>query len=381
MPVEQPKNILSLNRLLVPPTILICGIVALACIQKLRGGSESIDFEEYWRASQVTLSGLPAAAYGIGKNPFGNFLPIAYPPPFLFFIAPTSLVPVGPAFLTWILVTGGFCVWASRTRMALAHPSAAYNGLVGQNGFLTTGILLIGLRLLSRRPAVGGAILGMMVIKPQLALALPIVVIAGRLWIAIPAAAASAASLLALAVVVFGPATYVGFFYAVSVYGGWFSDAQWPWAHMASMYAVGMWFGLGSAAWALHGLFAILAAAAVWISWRHEWESKVPIAASASLLISPYLFPYDGVLLVAPLAYLANRRPIWAIAVWVLAGLQLLLPLGIYYGPPTTPLAAAVAIAGMVIGESPRFMRLQNVSLVGLEMINSPANQSNFSKD
>jgi hypothetical protein len=55
----------------------------------------------------------------------------------------------------------------------LANPPALVDLMIGQTGFLTTGIYLFGLTLLPSSPFAAGAILGLLLIKPQLALLLP----------------------------------------------------------------------------------------------------------------------------------------------------------------------------------------------------------------
>lgn len=334
------------DRLLIAPALLCCGLVALACVDAFKG-SRNIDFASFWNVGKFVLQGNAEAAYGFGPHASPTLLPSAYPPPFLFVVAPLALLQFGPAFLLWTLATGAAYLAAARSRMAFANPGAAYNGLVGQNGFLTAGILLGGLRLVSSRPVLGGALLGTMIVKPQLALMLPVVVIAGRLWAAIPAAAASAAILLGAAALIFGTDSYYGFAGTLGLYGDWLQSGHWPWPMLASFYAIGRWFGLGEFAWALHWGVAAGAATAVWLAWRRGWDSRVPVAASASLLISPYLFAYDSVLLVSPLAWLYVRHPRWAALVWLLAALQLVRAFGGYDGPATTPIAAALAIAMM----------------------------------
>jgi hypothetical protein len=89
----------------------------------------------------------------------------------------------------------------------------------------------------------------------------------------------------------------------------------------------------------------------VWRAWRHDWEAKIPILAASSLLVSPYLFTYDAVLLVAPLAWLAERRPWWALGIAVLSALPLAQAWGLYGGPNVTPLAAALALVYMVLAD------------------------------
>lgn len=326
--------------------IVCCGLVALACADAFKG-SRNIDFASFWNASKFILQGSAEAAYGVGPNASTELLPTAYPPPFLFVVAPVGLLQFGPAFLAWTIVTGAAYALAARSRMTFANPAAAYNGLVGQNGFLTAGIMLAGLRLIATRPVLGGALLGTMIIKPQFALVLPVVVIAARLWPAIPAAMLSALSLLVAAALIFGTGAYYGFAATIGLYGNWLQSGHWPWPMLASFYAIGRWFGLGGFAWALHWSVAFAALTAVWFAWRQGWNSRIPVAASASLLISPYLFAYDAVLLVSPLAWLYGRHPHWAAGVWLLAALQLARSFGAYDGPATTPIAAALAIAVM----------------------------------
>jgi hypothetical protein len=191
-----------------------------------------------------------------------------------------------------------------------------------------------------------------MVIKPQLALLLPVAVIAGRLWTAIPAALASAAALLATAFLIFGPDAYAGFFEVLPSYQAMLAGGRWPWERLASVFAFARWFGAGEpVAWALHAGVALAAAILVWVSWRRDWESKIPVLAAGSLLVSPYLFTYDAVLLVAPLACLAERRPHWALGLALLSALPLAQALGLHGGPNTTPLAAGLALACLATGD------------------------------
>ena len=55
-----------------------------------------------------------------------------------------------------------------------------------------------------------------------------------------------------------------------------------------------------------------------------------------------------GIMLVAPLAFLAERRPWWALAVAALSALPLAQVMGLHWGPNTTPLAAMLAMILLV---------------------------------
>jgi hypothetical protein len=332
-------------------TALCVAVVAAACGTVLVS-QPHVDFYSFWNSSRLIAEGRIAAVYGLQPSPLGPLMPLAYPPPFLLFIALVGFIPFGWSFILWVAGTGLLYVVASRApgRVALGNPSAAFNGFVGQNGFLTAAIMLFGLHALKKSPVLGGAILGLMVIKPQLALLLPVAVIAGRLWAAIPAAAASASALLAVAALVFGLDAYRGFFEVLPYYQTLLVDGRWPWERLASMFAFARWFGVSElVAWIAHGSVALASAIWVWRAWRHDWEAKIPILAASSLLVSPYLFTYDAVLLVAPLAWLAERRPWWALGIAVLSALPLLQAWGLYAGPNATPLAAALALVGVAM--------------------------------
>lgn len=309
-----------------------------------------IDFVSFWSAARLVIQGEAIAAYALQPSSFGSLMPMAYPPPFLLAIAPFGLLPFGIAFLAWTLLTGTLYLAAAgdARRVALASAPALSNGLVGQNGFLTAGIFLIGLRFVSTKPLVAGLILGLLVIKPQLGLLLPVALVAGRHWTAVLGAAVSSIAILALAAAIFGVQAYVEFIDVLGRYSILLIDGRWPWNELASVFSFARWLGVGeTAALAVQATFALAAAISVWIAWRRDWDAKVPIAAAASLLVSPYLFTYDAVLLVAPLAWLATRTPRWTAAVWCLSLLPLLRIVG-YAGPNGIPLAAAVALAVMV---------------------------------
>ena len=340
-------------RALLLPATIFSVMVALACWTAFND-PPPIDYFSFWSAARLVLKGDAVAAYASQPSIFGALMPLAYPPPFLLLVAPFGLLAFAPAFLAWTILTGALYLFAAGEegrRMALASPPALSSGLVGQNGFLTAGIFLIGLRLVATRPLVAGLILGLMVIKPQLALLLPVALVAGRHWTSIVGAAASSVSLLVLAGAVFGVETYVGFIDVLGRYSTMLNGGRWPWNELASAYAFVRWTGIGEyPALAIQVAAAIVAALAVWTAWRKDWPTKLPIAAAASLLVSPYLFTYDAVLLVAPLVWLARRKPGWAVAIWCLALLPLLRGLG-YAGPNGIAPAAMVALAVMVIAE------------------------------
>ena len=221
--------------------------------------------------------------------------------------------------------------------------------MIGQNGFLTGAIMFAGLHELANRPWRGGAILGLLIIKPHLAAILPVAVVAARACKAIPAALGTMALLLAVSFMAFGPAAYAQFFELGTKYGEYVREGAWNWNELASVYAMGRWLGADALlAGSLHAIVAIAASFLVWLAWREDWDGNIPLTSAAALLISPYLFTYDAVLLTLALGWL--RRP-KALAVWALLAIPLARVFAHADWPNTVPLAAMVAVGMIATGQ------------------------------
>lgn len=297
-----------LQRLRLVLSILGIAIVGVACVLSFRGPT-NIDFAAFWA--------LPPS--------------LPYPPPYRLLLEPFGALPYGVAFTAWVCLTGALWIFVFR----IPHPLAVLNSLIGQNGLLTSAIMVGGLDLLSSNPAIGGAILGCMIIKPHLALLLPVAVIAGRKWKAI-APAIGVASLWCLAgLLAFGVTGYERSFANAAHYAADLRSGLWSWERLASVYGLVRWLGAGDAlAMLCQGAAAIGAIVVVAIAWRRDMAGKVAVTAAASLLVSPYVFSYDCLLLAA------SGNPL----VWALACLPLLGSFGLYHGPNLLPIAALIAV-------------------------------------
>ena len=185
----------------------------------------SLDFVSYWSAGRLALAGNPAGAYNDAVHYAlertvstlnEGVQPFPYPPPFLLMVAPFAMAAFPVGFGIWLIATIGLFVWAvwriAPWPWTFCLPAAHMNTLVGQNGFLTSAIFAGGTALLETQPFLAGAVLGALIIKPQLALMLPVAVIASRNWKAVSGAVISAMGLLLIALAAFGPATYTAFF-------------------------------------------------------------------------------------------------------------------------------------------------------------------------
>ena len=343
---------LRLAALGIAPVFLLLGLAA--AVQAFRGGF-SPDFLSYWAAGRMAAGGDAASAYDIARHhaieaaavPRAGQLPFAYPPTFLLLLLPFGLLPFGIAFAAWVAITLMLYLIAAwrliDLRLAIAQAAAAANLVIGQNGFLTAAIFIRGTALIERRPLLAGAILGLLSVKPQLALLLPVALIAGREWRALLGAVLSSVTLLGLAFVLFGGGAFDGFRAMAGQSAQWLSGSRWPWGELASPFALLRFFGIAAApALAGHAAIALAASAATAWAWARKAEQRVPVLAAATLLVPPYLFTYDGLLLTVPLAWAFRHRPGAGLAIWLLS----LLPLAGYFlpWPNAIPIAAGLAL-------------------------------------
>lgn len=283
-----------------------------------------MDFLSYWAAAVLAVGGSPADAYDITLHhavqlrafAFDTKLPFAYPPPFLLLLVPLGLLPYALSAGVWIAATLAAYALAVRKLMpdwaaaAIAFPPVAICGISGQNGLLTAALFMAGLSKLGMRPFVAGMIFGCLAIKPQLGVLLPLAFIAGREWRSFAGATVAVLMLIAASLIAFGTAPWLGFFGQSALFAAIATDGLVGWHKMASVYTSLRLAGLANpAAWALHIACAVTAALAVWHVWRTSTDTltRGAILAPASLLISPYLYVYDQILLIISLYWLARQ--------------------------------------------------------------------------
>jgi len=323
------------------------------------------DYLSYWAAGRLTLLGDPAAAYDVLKHRameltvthVPGLLPFPYPPPFLLVVTPFSLLDHTWGFAAWVLLTGAIYVVGTRQvadlPFRLGHPSVLMNGLIGQNGLLTCPIFVAGSFMLRQRPFLAGAVLGLLVIKPQLALLLPVAVVAGRLWPAIAGAAISSSILLLVSYVLFGFGVFEGFIKILPLYTELMRQDKWPWNEFISVFAFVRYFGIDhSVALTIHGIVALAAISLTWIAWSRDWPEQLPMLAAATLLVPPYLLTYDALLMIVPIGFWLREqpRPYLAGLLWLLCFLPIAHYFNMYRGPNTVCLAAIISLCVLTAG-------------------------------
>lgn len=319
---------------------------------------ELLDFTSYWAAGRLALAGSPWLAFdldalramqGTVLGTVDGIMPFPYPPPFLLLATPVASLPYFPAFVVWLAVTGALYLWAARRFTALpfatAQPAVLINSLIGQNGFLTAGIFMAGAARLTERPFVAGLILGTLVIKPQLALLLPVAVIAARAWPAIAGGALSACALLLAALAAFGWQSYAAFWAQLPQFARWMADDRFTWKEFASPFAFLRFLDVpAGAAMAVQVAIGLAAALLCWKAWREKWDERIVVLCAGSLLVSPYLQAYDTLLMLVPIGWWIGRSAKIAGALWLLCFLPIAGHLEWWPGPDTSPIAAILTL-------------------------------------
>lgn len=290
------------------------------------------DFMAYWSAARLALTGRPGGAYDEGllaavqhlvvPSAPGIVFPWHYPPTFLLPVTPLGLLPYALALALFVIGTAA--LWALLVRrvlpdrrawiVAAATPAGLINLLDGQNAFLTAALAGFALLWLERRPVAAGVLIGLLGIKPHLAVLFPLAVLAEGRWRTIAAATVTLLVLVLASLVAFGWDTWAVFLHHLPVSEAMETLGAVPWGTMPSAYVFALALGVPvSAAAGLQAAVALFAAICVWRAWRRKdapFEAKAATLLAASLLVSPYLFYYDltwAALAVAWLAMLGLR--------------------------------------------------------------------------
>ncbi len=331
-----------------------------------------IEYMGVHAAGELVVEGNPAGAYdwavhsarqrAISRQTDDGYYPWGYPPPYLFVAGALALMPYLVSIFAWILSTLAFQVWTtvaicgtSRAVLWVLAASPTYiNASVAHTGFLIAGLIGIGVHLLISSPITAGVALGLLAFKPQFGLLLPVALVAGGYWRTIFAAILTIVLMTAASVIAFGIEPWQAFPGQLERIADTFRTGRVNFAMLISVYGFGRTLGLGHAAALVpQALVSLAAAAMVFRLWRGDdaFALKAAGLVAASLLASPYLFPYDLPVLVVVVAFLyraagAKAFDGFEIAVVAGAGTMVLFSL---HAPFPVGFVANVAVAGLVL--------------------------------
>jgi hypothetical protein len=298
------------------------------------------DFQGLWSFAKFSQSQPVTNIYSAGSlaafqhqlfPAFHSEYVFPYPPDFLLAISWLGYFPFTTAYAVWTIAGLAVLSLAARFLFAstygwaaaaiiLASPACLLNGVGGETGFYSGALLLAGLAALARRPGLAGIAFGVLTLKPQLVVLIPIALLARRDWVAIGSTAATATGLAVASCLVFPP-------------------ALWPeWLKNLSS------FQASELTTPIH-LISIL----TYLCFRNAADRlAAAVLLAGTFLATPHAYVYDTLPLTAAIVILAEYRlsaPFTAIALSIyLAPLLLLTPFSHWflYAPAEAALFAFI---------------------------------------
>ncbi len=369
--------------------VTLAGVAALMCFAlydwffrpvghglDVVGAPVGRDFINMWAGPRLALSGHLAVlfdvpAYGPALHALLGFrFPTqawSYPPQGLLLFAPFSLLPYMPALALWTAL--GLAAYLATALPALpteqrlraglllaASPAAFIDVATGQNGALTAALLIGGLRLMDRRPWLAGVLFGVLTFKPQMGLALALVLLALGAWRVIAGAMVTALLLAAAATLAFGVEAWRGYAtvsipFSAAVLATSHGGQKLLFASLTSALTQGGWaFGAALKVQAAVTI-TVLGVLAASVQRRRDLASRIALTVAATPLVTPYAWSYDLVALGAVMAWRLTAEPAergWRTWLWtagyLLPALSMLVEI---FAVPIAPAVLATVFAGL----------------------------------
>ncbi|MBU7580116.1 MAG: DUF2029 domain-containing protein [Porphyrobacter sp.] len=332
--------------------MLALALLAMLVVNFLKVPQTGSDFQAFWSAAHILADRGPVAVFDLdlqeqvqAEAGFGEMIAYVNPPPFLLTIFWLGVLPFGAAWIAWTGAT--FAVWFGAMHRAyrgdltlplLAFPASYLAAAHAQNGFLTGALLAGAVLALRRSPWLCGILLGMLIIKPHLALLAPFWLLARGEWKAIAGGVIGAAGMIALSLVFYGPQSWLAYPQAFEVSRQLM--AQGPglfWLRMTTPYAMLRYWATPEAAMVVQGAItlALLAITMIFARRTRDGQASGALMLAATAVASPYLFSYDLPFLAVPVFWLImdGRARGWR-------PYEKLLVAGLYLSPLATRAAA-----------------------------------------
>ncbi|MBL4928832.1 glycosyltransferase family 87 protein [Fuscibacter oryzae] len=310
-------------------------IVVLAIqVPTLGAGQTVLDFDAFYIAGQMGREGQIVAAYDkvamLGRQSAlaGQeiWMPWTYPPQFDLVSMALTFLPRGLSYLlftagtfaTYLLVLRRIAGPSLNDALFLGLPAFLITAAVGQNGFLTGTLMgLFALGWLGHRSRAGVA-LGLMVIKPHLALGSGILAVVSGRWRLVAVTFAVIGLTSALATAILGPAVWRAFLDGTATAADGLKLGYYPLYRMTSLYAMLATFGVNaSLALAMQAGAALISVGSIIAASRMGWPAGrvLGVTLIASMGISPYNYDYDMPILILGLGLLlpelSDRLGLW----------------------------------------------------------------------
>ena len=273
------------------------------------------DFVSFYAAGALADQGRAQDTYDVARHhaaeeaarePGIEYEFFFYPPTFMLLCAPLARLPYMAAFLLFEVLTGLFwlrfatqAAGGGRAAMAtlLAVSSVFWTLGIGQNSFLSAGLMALGTLLLQRRPAAAGAAFGALCFKPHLGLLIPVALLAGRHFRAFAAAAVTVVALIGLSALLFGVQAWTAYLHMLTHLPATVEGGVIQFRGHVDPYGAARLAGIGTrTAGIIQITSAVIATCAVgWLWWRRDPRPETRYAALAAgvLMVTPFALFYD----------------------------------------------------------------------------------------
>lgn len=371
-------SLYAATALVAQSAVLVIWITRYFVIREPNAPMLAWDFRVFWSAARVALEHgasavfSPDLMYAVESSvaKVDGVALWAYPPTFLLAVIPLGLLsfPIAYAIFTgtgiacYALVLKRLVRGVDRTHLVFlaAFPGVTVTLLAGQNSLFTVAAAGCALILLPAHFVLASVCIASFVIKPQLAVLFPLVLVCARQWKTLIAAGALTLAFVALSVAALGRDAWTAFAAFLPVFNRLVvEEGGVLWAGMPTVFAMSRIAGLPTqAAYAVQALVAMPAVAAAAFLWMRQarYELRAAALVVATMLVQPYFMYYELCWLILPIVFLirdgktvALNRIEWAIlvAAW-LSPAQGMLSVGLRFPFEIAPVVM-IAMLGMII--------------------------------
>lgn len=274
------------------------------------------DFANVWTGGHLVNDGLVSKLYDVTAyqayqrqlfGPIGQHS-FSYPPVTFPISAGLARLPYPAALVIWQFAGMAFFVWTAKpwwpkcagpAWLAVLTPAALVNLWAGQYGFFIGGLFLLGWRQVEiGRPGVAGICFGLMLIKPQLAVLVPLALALKGEWRAIVSAAITVVVLVAVSTLAYGIQPWRDLLFGTGPFLAGLVNARGSFFGFMSTSAATAAFSRGaslSLALACQGVFTVGGLCVVVASALRKTPLReyALLTATATFVVLPYGFNYD----------------------------------------------------------------------------------------
>ena len=261
---------------------------------------------------------LRGAQLALGMDPGGSY-GFAYPPSYLLVLWPLAHLSGWAVLVALMAISLPLYLWATlgndlrlpSLAMALLAPATVIAVISGQSAFLVAALLVGGVRLLPVRPIAAGVLFGLLTVKPQLGLLLPVALVAARCWRSVVAAATTGIALIAVTSLLFGADAWLAWASSIAGFSRYVAADSAEVRHlMPTVLAALTQLGVAPplAQFVQSGATVVAGAAVWWLYRRDTGRLSAAGLLVAALLATPYAFVYDMPILTAAVIWLVAVR-------------------------------------------------------------------------